>query len=70
VPVIDNIADMEAVYTLNETAFAVWDLIDGKKTIEKISGDITAMFEIDRKTALKDTLELMLDLESHRMISE
>ena len=36
VPVANNIADMNSVYTLNETGAFIWELIDGKRNIEEI----------------------------------
>lgn len=70
VPIINNIADMEAVYTLNETALCVWEGINGENSAGKISDLITGMFEIDSDTALKDTLDLLKDLKLHGIISE
>ena len=47
VPVRDNIADMEAVYTLNETGAFIWDLIDGKRSIKEIAEELVKEFEVD-----------------------
>ncbi len=70
VPIINNIADMEAVYTLNETAKEVWEAIDGELTIEMIAKELTNIFAIDADTALDDTIELIKDLEHHGIVSE
>ena len=34
VPITNNIADMNSVYTLNETGAFIWEQIDGKRTVE------------------------------------
>ncbi|HOB85039.1 MAG TPA: PqqD family protein, partial [Bacteroidales bacterium] len=36
IPVTNNIADMNSVYTLNETGAFIWELIDGKNSIEEL----------------------------------
>ncbi len=36
VPIANNIADMNSVYTLNETGAFLWELIDGKKTVKDL----------------------------------
>ena len=36
VPVANNIADMNSVYTLNESGAFIWELIDGKRNAEEI----------------------------------
>jgi methyltransferase-like protein len=59
VPVTNNIADMDSVYTLNETGAFIWEHIDGKRNIEEIIEILTAEYEIDRETAAADVLNFM-----------
>ena len=33
VPITNNIADMNSVYTLNETGAFIWEQIDGKRNV-------------------------------------
>jgi methyltransferase-like protein len=54
VPLTNNIADMNSVYTLNETGAFIWELIDGKKNIEEIISAFTEEYEVDLETASKD----------------
>jgi hypothetical protein len=68
VPVTGNIADMDSVYTLNETGAFIWDLIDGKRNLNEISLAVQAEFEVDEKTALVDVQDLIEDLNKFLII--
>lgn len=54
VPLSDNIADMDSVFTLNDTGTFFWNLIDGKKTMAEIIQAVVAEYDIDEKTVQKD----------------
>jgi hypothetical protein len=58
VPVTNNIADMNSVYTLNDTGAFIWEQIDGKKTVDAL----TSEYEIDKETAIKDVLEFVSEM--------
>ncbi len=70
VPITDNVANMEAVYTMNETASFIWDNIDGEKTLEDIARVMSGEFATDIDTALNDIVELVNDLKKHNIVSE
>jgi hypothetical protein len=57
VPVTNNIADMDSVYTLNETGAFIWEQINGNRTIEEIICLVIEEYEIEREAAEKDVLE-------------
>lgn len=67
VPVTNNIADMNSVYTLNETGAFIWEQIDGKRTPEEIIFALTTEYEIDADTASND-LFLFIDNMSKYLI--
>lgn len=62
VPLKNNIAEMNKLFTLNEVGAFIWDNIDDKKTIEDIVDLVMKEFEIDPETAQKDTLEFLEQL--------
>ena len=70
VPITDNVANMEAVYTMNETAAFIWDSIDGVKSLEEIADLMSEEYETDMKTALSDVIELLEDLRNHKIVSK
>ena len=64
VPIRQNVGDLESIYTLNETAARVWELIDGKNTVRDIRDAIVTEFAVDEDEAEEDLVELLRDLES------
>jgi len=69
VPVSDNIADMDSVYTLNETGAFIWEVIDGKRSVEEIIGLVTQEYEIDRETAVNDVFDFIDKMQDFLMIN-
>lgn len=59
VPIRQNVGDFESIYTLNETAARVWDLIDGRRSVAEVLEQILAEFEIDPNEANQDLTELL-----------
>ncbi len=70
VPVTDNIADMNSVYTLNETGAFLWELIDGENNIEDIIEALIREYDIDEKTATNDVLEFINEMRKYLIIRE
>ncbi len=59
VPVSNNIADMNSVYTLNETGAFIWDQIDGEKNVEEIISALISEYDIENDTAMSDVLSFL-----------
>ena len=68
VPVTNNIADMNSVYTLNETGAFVWEHIDGKNSVEDLIDVVVNEYETDKETATKDVLSLLDDMNKYLII--
>jgi hypothetical protein len=68
VPVTDNIADMDSVYTLNETGAFIWEQINGKRSVEEIIKEMTEEYDIDNDTATKDVLEFISKMNDYLII--
>ena len=68
VPVSNNIADMESVYTLNETGAFIWEHINGKNSILDIIDALTQEFEINKETASNDVISLIETLKEYLII--
>ncbi|HBE41325.1 MAG TPA: PqqD family protein [Bacteroidales bacterium] len=69
VPVTNNIADMNSVYTLNETGAFIWEQIDGKKNIEELINAVIGKYEIDGETATRDVLAFINNLGHYLIIN-
>ena len=68
VPITNNIADMNSVYTLNETGAFIWEQIDGKRSIEEIIAALTAEYDIDNKNAEEDVLSFVENMSKYLII--
>ena len=68
VPVTNNIADMNSVYTLNETGAFIWDHIDGNKSVEEIISLLVDEYETSDETATKDVFDFVENMKEFLMI--
>ena len=68
VPITNNIADMNSVYTLNETGAFIWEKIDGKRNLEEIIEDLTNEYDIDRKSAESDVFSFVDNMSKYLII--
>jgi len=69
VPIANNIADMNSVFTLNETGAFIWELIDGKRNIEDIIKVLTTEYNIDKETAISDVVSFVSDMNKYLIIN-
>jgi len=70
VPVANNIADMNSVYTLNETGAFIWEHINGENSVEDIINEMMAEYEVDHVTASNDLFSFIDDMRKYLIISE
>ena len=70
VPIRQNVGDLENIYTLNETAAHIWELIDGKIKVREIKERIVEDFEVIPEEAEKDLVEHLQQLEGIKAIIE
>ena len=63
VPVRNNVGDLDSIYTLNEIGTMIWELIDGKSTINRMIEEICKAYDVRREEAENDTLEFLKSLE-------
>jgi hypothetical protein len=54
VPLTGNVAQMNALFTLNDTAKFIWENITEKNTEEDLINLMTEEFDIERETAEND----------------
>ena len=70
VPIKQDVGDLESIYTLNETAARIWELIDGKMKVREIKEKILQEFEVTPNEAESDLIEHLQQLEGIRAIIE
>jgi len=69
VPVSNNIADMDSVYTLNETGAFIWELIDGEKCISDLIEELVEQYNIDNDTATEDVFSFINNMRKYLIIN-
>lgn len=70
VPIRQNVGDLESIYTLNEVAAHIWELINGKMKVEGIREKIVEEFDVKPEEAEKDIMEYIMQLEEIKAITE
>jgi len=71
VPLVAGIGNIEdELFTLNETGRAVWDRLDGQKSLEEVVKDLSTEFEAPEGEIEKDVMGLTEELLKRRIIVE
>jgi len=70
VPIANNIADMNSIYTLNETGAFIWEHIDGHNSVEDIIIEMTKEYEVDYEIASNDLLSFIDEMSKYLIIHE
>jgi hypothetical protein len=64
VPIRRSLADLDSIYTLNETAARVWQLLDGQRPLQAVRDLIADEYEVKPSQVETDLAELVEDLVS------
>jgi len=71
VPLVAGIGDMEdELFTLNETGKAVWDRLDGRRSLKEVVDELCAEFEAPPGDIERDVIGLAEELLKRRMLVE
>jgi len=68
VPITNNIADMNSVYTLNETGAFIWEQINGERSVGEIIDALTSEYDIESENAGKDVFTFIENLSKYLII--
>lgn len=69
VPLVTGIGDLEdELFTLNETGKAIWDRLDGKKTLRDVLTELLAEFEAPAGEIEQDLIGLVEELVKRRIL--
>ena len=63
VPIRPKAGDLESIYTMNEVASRIWELLDGEERVEGIRDAIVEEFEVSPEEAEADLVEFLQQLE-------
>ena len=64
VPIRSHVADLESIYTLDEVAARIWELIDGQRKVEEIRDAIVEEYAVSPDVAEADLVEFIQQLEA------
>ena len=62
VPVRNRVGDLDSIFTLNETAIAVWEAIDGRTPLDGVVDKLCGDYDVDRDRAAADAAEVVRTL--------
>lgn len=69
VPLVGGIGDLEDdLFTLNETGRAIWDKLDGRRTLEQVIKELSGEYEAGAGEIEKDVLGLIQELVNRRIL--
>jgi len=71
IPITSGVGDLEdEIFTLNETGRAIWNRLDGKKTLQGVVKDLEAEFVAGQGQIEKDVLGITEELLKRGMLVE
>jgi hypothetical protein len=71
VPLTANVADLEsALFTVNDTARAIWDRLDGKRTLHDIVRELGGSFEASPQEIAQDVAGFMSEVVARGIVVE
>jgi hypothetical protein len=70
VPIRQGVGDLESIYTLNETAARIWELLDGAATGKEIRDKLTEEFDVTPEEAEHDLVRHLEELANIKAIVE
>jgi hypothetical protein len=62
VPLDAGVGDADDIFTLNETGAAVWELLDGERSLAEMVEDVCRRFDVPQAEVEADVLEFAADL--------
>jgi hypothetical protein len=69
VPLVSGVGDLEdELYTLNETGRAIWEKLDGSRTIDEVAREMAREFDVAEDTARLDVINLVEELLGRKML--
>lgn len=64
VPVRSHVAELDAIYTLNEVGSAIWEHLDGQTSFDQIVTSLCERYEVTSEEAAQDTADFLQALKA------
>ena len=69
VPVRSHVAELDAIYTLNEVGSAIWEQLDGQTRFEQIVTSLCELYDVTLEEAAQDTADFLQAIEAIGLIT-
>jgi hypothetical protein len=70
VPIRQKLGEVNCIYTLNEAAAHIWQLIDGKRSLKSLRDSMVEAFQVQESKAQEDLIILIEQLKEVGAIQE
>ncbi len=70
VPIRQKLGEVDCIYTLNEAAAHIWQLIDGKRSLKSLRDSMVEAFQVQESKAQEDLIMLIEQLKEVGAIQE
>ena len=71
IPIASGIGDLEdEIFTLNESGRAIWNSLDGKKSLNEVAKSLVSDFDCSAEEIEKDVVGLAQELLKRKMLVE
>ena len=63
-----RVGDLNSIYTLNGMANEIWEMLDGKRSVEDIIRKLGAEFDVDEETLAADVTRVVNELQQEGLV--
>jgi hypothetical protein len=71
VPLTSGVGDMEDdLFSMNETGTEIWNMLDGKKTVQEVVEALTQQYRAEPAEIEQDVVGIVTELLKRRMLVE
>jgi hypothetical protein len=69
IPIASGIGDLEdELYTFNETGRAIWQRLDGRRTLGEVATELAALYDAPADLVTRDVLGLCSELATRKIL--
>jgi hypothetical protein len=70
IPIRNQLADMQKIFSMNSTAEFIWNQLDGKQNLSSIKDRVMLNFAVGEEIAVSDIKEYICQLRDANIIEE
>lgn len=70
IPLGERVVEFNGMITLSDTGALIWKGIEDGKDVNSLVDSIVAEYDIDKETALADTLEFISTIEKNSLLEQ